>query len=109
MTNGNGLSNIDIHEAGLPARAINALENLDKFKTLGDLDKAKDSDLLKVERLGRKTVEEIRAAIRSRKQASMPVTENVLSNDIDSWVTAHRHIIAAIIAGELVIKMKGGG
>jgi hypothetical protein len=121
--NGNGLSTLDIRDAGLPARAINALKEIDKFKTVGELVKAADEELLNVPKLGRKTIEQVRARIAALRMAAadqfagkepetvmgleptrrQPTVET--GPEVD-WARSHANLIRAIQAGEVIIRVR---
>lgn len=97
------LSQIDIHQAGLPNRAINALDNAKQYQTVGELVKAKDQDLMQVKNLGRKTIEQVRARI---AELRMEQADKFVPKDELEWARTHSNLIRAIMAGEVVMRIR---
>lgn len=106
MTNGNGYSTTPIQEAGLPLRALHALEKTKGFNTMGDVIKAKDADLAAIKGLGRKSIDAIRRMIAERRLTGEAPAPPVKSPEA-TWAKDHEHVIRAIIAGEIELKVKG--
>ena len=101
---------LTIHEIPLPNRALRALERTDKFRTLGQLAKAKDDDLLAIPRLGRKALTEIRETIAKMKAAEINGLPNPVRDITDephiAWAREHKNLVRAIMAKEVVITYK---
>lgn len=98
-----------IYEIDLPNRALHALENAN-IKTVKEIARAKDEELLRVKSLGRKSLEEIRAAI-ARHRAEVanqptPAVDETKPDAVVQWAKDHRNLVMAIMNREVALTFK---
>lgn len=124
----NAVSQMNIHEAGFPNRAIHAFQKLGKYKTVGEVAKASDEALMEVPKVGRKTINQIRQRLaeisakakehvvpRNEDEATVAVaqesetfpTETVSETSPEvEWAKNHPHLLRAIMSAEVTIRVK---
>jgi len=91
------LRSMTIDTAPIPNRARNALSMEGRYKTLADIERAPDEELMRIRRLGLKSIVETRRIIERLKSGEQDEIE---------WARNHRNLIRAILAGEAEITIR---
>lgn len=95
------LAAVSINDAEFSVRLINTLQRSGRYKTLLDLDREIDDNLLRIPHMGVKQLKEIRETIRNVRAGEITISESVLL-----WAREHETLILALMAGEATIVPK---
>lgn len=98
MSEYNRLASVAVNDAELSVKTTNALQRSGRYKTLLDLDRALDDDLIRVPHIGAKALKEIRDAIRTVRAHKITISESVML-----WAAEHETLILALMQGEATI------
>lgn len=91
----NRLASVGINDAEFSVRTVNALQRSGRYKTLLDLDRDTDDNLMRIPHLGRKSIREIREVIQSVRARRISLSETVML-----WAMEHETLILAMVNGE---------
>ena len=87
--------NAKVADVELSVRATNVLQAWRSGLTLGEIDKMSDLELLRVPRLGKGGLKEVREVIRNVRAGGQSDSQELIN-----WVLEHSHLVRAWIAGE---------
>ena len=100
------LADIRIEECEWTVRSKNCLRN-EPYRTLADLAKAPDSELLGIPNFGRRSLNEVRETIARHAPKFNPIPDPPKNSDIVAWALEHEHLIRALmyLKAEITIRI----